>query len=65
VNISENRGIDPDVKAELDRIAEILKGTKNNLRLTGIGIFIAVMLFLINMWPPQFFEKICRAVAAI
>jgi hypothetical protein len=40
--------IAPEVKV-LDRIAQILEGTNKNLRLTWIGIFIAIILFLINM----------------
>ena len=39
----------PEVKIELDRIAQILEGTNRNLRLTWIGIFIAIIIFLINM----------------
>jgi hypothetical protein len=40
--------IAPEVKV-LDRIVQILEGTNKNLRLTWIGIFIAIILFLINM----------------
>ena len=46
---AEIRANVPEVKAELDRIAEILKGTNRNLRLTWIGIFVAIIIFLINM----------------
>ena len=38
-----------EVKIELDRIAKILNGTNKGVRLTEIGIGVAIALSLINM----------------
>jgi len=48
--------IPPKVEV-FDRIAEILEGTNKNLRLAWIGIYIAIILFIINM-ALQYFKII-------